>query len=128
VETVYVKVISEDHARIIHKLGVTETALPERDTAQDLATQRARGGEVRTYVHSGHEFSIQEMTVPESWTGQTLRGLDLQRKHKATIIARHDTIRDTIDSPPDLDVAIEPNDTLVVAGRDDNLQRLQEIT
>lgn len=127
VETIYVKVLSEDHARVMHRLGVTETVLPERDTAQDLAIQLARGGEVRKYVHLGHEFSIQEMNVPDSWTGQTLRALDLHRTHKVTIIARHDTMADVIDSPPDPDVPLESNDTLVVAGRDDKLQRLLQV-
>ncbi len=124
VETIYVKVISEDHARIMRRLGVEKTVLPERDTAQDLATQLARGGEVRKYVHLGHAFSIQEMAVPDDWTGQTLRALDLHRTHKVTIIARHDTTTDAIESPPDPDVPLDKNDTLVVAGRDDNLRRL----
>lgn len=127
VETIYVKVISEDHARIMHRLGVTETVLPERDTAQDLAIQLARGGEVRKYVHLGYEFSIQEMTVPGDWTGQTLRALDLQRTYEVTIIARHDTTTDAIDAPPDPDKPLKASDTLVVAGQDDSLQRLTNL-
>jgi len=127
VETIYVKVISEDHARIMHRLGVEKTVLPERDTAQDLAIQLARGGEVRKYVHLGHEFSIQEMAVPSDWTGQTLRALDLHRTFKVTIIARHDTTIDELDSPPDPDEPLKASDTLIVAGRDDNLQHLADL-
>ena len=127
VETIYVKVISRDHARIMDKLNVTETVHPERDTAQDLATQLARGGEVRKYVHLGHEFSIQEMNVPESWTGQTLRDLDLHRAHRISIIGRYDTASDELDSPPDPDTPLGSADTLIVAGRDDNLKRVLEV-
>jgi trk system potassium uptake protein TrkA len=124
---IYVKVISEDHARIMEKLGVRQTVLPERDTAQDLAIQLARGGEVRKYVHLGHEFSIQEMAVPEDWIGQTLRTLDLHRTHRITVIARHDTLSDTLTSPPEPDTELKQTDTLLVAGRDDNLRRVAEM-
>jgi trk system potassium uptake protein TrkA len=127
VEVIYVKVISEDHARIMEKLGVRQTVLPERDTAQDLAIQLARGGEVRKYVHLGHEFSIQEMAVPEDWIGQTLRTLDLHRTHRITVIARHDTLSDTLTSPPEPDTELKQTDTLLVAGRDDNLRRVAEM-
>lgn len=127
VEQIYVKVTSQDHARVMNKLGVKETVLPERDTAQDLAIQLARGGEVRKYVHLGHAFSIQEMNVPEDWIGHTLRELDLQRNRQITVIARHDTITDTLDSPPDPDGKLEATDTLLVAGRDDNLRRVIKV-
>ena len=127
VEVIYVKVISEDHARIMEKLGVRQTVLPERDTAQDLAIQLARGGEVRKYVHLGHEFSIQEMAVPEDWIGQTLRTLDLHRTHRITVIARHDTLSDTLTSPPEPDTELKQTDTLLVAGRDDNLRRVTNL-
>lgn len=127
VETIYVKVISRDHARVMNNLSVTETVHPEHDTAQNLATQLARGSEVRKYVHLGHEFSIQEMTVPESWRGQTLRELDLHRTHRVSIIARYDTGTDELDSPPDADTPLATADTLIVAGRDDNLERVLEV-
>lgn len=127
VEEVYVKVISEDHARIMRKMGVTETVLPERDTALDLATRIARGEAVHKYIHLGEEFSIQEMDTPESWAGKTLRELDLHRRFHVSVIARHDTLTDAIASPPDPDTPIEKTDTLLVAGRDDNLRRVTEI-
>lgn len=124
---IHVKVISKDHARIMRKMGVTETVLPERDTAIDLATRLARGGELRKYIHLGEEFSIQEMNVPDSWVGQSLRDLDLQRRFHITIIARHDTQSDDIESPPNPDVALGETDTLLVAGRDDSLQRVLKV-
>ena len=127
VEEIYVKVLSEPHARIMDKLGVVGTVLPERDSARDLATRIARGRDVRKYVHLGEEFSIQEMDVPGSWQGERLRDLDLHRKYKISVIARHETVDDVIDSPPDPDTALKPSDTLLVAGRDDNLRRVADI-
>src|SRR5687768_12553583 len=39
VREVFVKVISAEHARVMEKLGVTETIFPERDSGQRLATR-----------------------------------------------------------------------------------------
>src|SRR5690606_31331809 len=36
VREVYVKVISRDHARVMERLGVTETVFPERESALSL--------------------------------------------------------------------------------------------
>ncbi len=127
VPRIYVKVISEDHARIMRKMGVTETVLPERDTAIDLGTRIARGGSLRKYIHLGEAFSIQEMNVPPSWIGRTLRELDLHRQYRVTIIARHDIETDAIDSPPDPDTPLGETDTLLVAGRDDSLRRVASV-
>lgn len=127
VREIYVKVISEAHARIMSKMNVTETVLPERDTAVDLATRIVRGGTVHKYIHLGEEFSIQEMDTPTSWTGKTLRELDLHRRFQVSIIARHDTITDEINSPPDPDTPLQSTDALLVAGRDDNLRRVAEL-
>lgn len=127
VEEIHVKVISDPHVRIMDKLGTTGTVLPERDSARNLATRIARGRDVRKYVHLGEEFSIQEMDVPESWQGQTLRELDLHRKFKISVIARHETLGDVIDSPPDPDTQLKSTDTLLVAGRDDNLRRVADV-
>ncbi len=127
VEEIHVKVISDPHVRIMDKLGATGTVLPERDSARNLATRIARGRDVHRYVHLGEEFSIQEMEVPGSWQGKTLRELDLHRKFKISVVARHETLSDVIDSPPAPDTALKRTDTLLVAGRDDNLQRVADI-
>jgi trk system potassium uptake protein TrkA len=127
VEEIHVKVISDPHIRIMEKLGVHGTILPERDSARNLATRIARGRDVRKYVHLGEEFSIQEMDVPESWQGHTLRELDLHRKFRISVIARHETMSDTLDSPPDPDTELKATDTLLVAGRDEKLRRVAEI-
>lgn len=127
IEEIHVKAISDPHVRIMEKLGTTGTVLPERESARNLATRIARGRDVRKYVHLGEEFSIQEMDVPESWQGKTLRDLDLHREFKISVIARHETLSDVIDSPPDPDTKLKRTDTLLVAGRDDNLRRVADV-
>ncbi|HBJ35194.1 MAG TPA: potassium transporter TrkA [Planctomycetaceae bacterium] len=117
VKDVYVKVISRDHARVMQRIGVTETVFPERDSANALAT-RLSGTALLNYVRLGEGFSIQEMAVPEKWNGRTIRDLQLRQTFDITVIALHDVLNDRILPSPDPDSTLKDSDTLLVAGSD----------
>lgn len=120
VPAIYVKVISHDHARVMEKLGVTETIFPERDTALRLAT-RLSSTAILNFVRLGASFSIQEMAVPTDWIGQPLRALRLPERFRVSVIAVHDMLSDEIRAAPDPDAPLMDSDTLLVAGRDEDL-------
>ncbi len=122
VKEVYVKVISRDHARVMQRIGVTETVFPERDTATALAT-RLSGTALLNYVKLGEGFSIQEMAVPDVWNGKTLRQLKLRQTMDLTVIALHDVLNDKIVPSPDPDSVLKDSDTLLVSGSDDALSK-----
>jgi len=122
VNDLYVKVISKDHARVMERIGVTETIFPERETALALAT-RVTGKAILNYVQLGPEFSLQEMAVPDHWNGKRLRELDLRREHSVIVVGVHDVLLDQI-KLPDPDEMLKESDTLLLAGTDENLKRL----
>jgi trk system potassium uptake protein len=122
VREIYVKVISLDHARVMEKLGVTETVFPERESGLRLATRVSARG-ILNYVRLGAGFSIQEMAVPESWIGRSLRDLQLPRRYRVSVIAVHDVLRDEMIQVPAPDSKLKDSDTLVVAGKDEDLAR-----
>jgi trk system potassium uptake protein TrkA len=126
VKSIYVKVISRDHARVMEKLGVTETIFPERESAIRLGT-RVSSRAVIDYVRLGEGFSIQEMAVPDSWTGRSLRDLRLPKQYGVSVVALHDVLMDVIVSVPDPDAPLKESDTLLVAGRDEDLEKLARI-
>ena len=119
---IYVKVISMDHARVMEKLGVTETIFPERDSAQRLA-QRITTTSILNFVRLGTAFGMQEMAVPESWVGESLRALELPKRYGISVIAVHDMLMDEMVPTPDPDAPLKDSDTLLVAGRDVDLAR-----
>jgi len=123
VNELYVKVISNEHARVIEKLGVTETVFPERESGLRLAT-RIANRMILNYVPVGPGFGVQEMAVPESWIGKSLRGLALPRQYRVTIIAIHDVLRDELEPIPDPDAPLKDSDTILVLGRETDLARL----
>jgi trk system potassium uptake protein TrkA len=122
VRDVFVKVVSRDHARVMERIGATETIFPERDTALELASRLSQSA-VLNFVRLGAGFSVQEMAVRSDWVGKTLRELELRRQYGITVIALHDMLRDQIVGTPDPDVVLKGSETLLVAGKDEDLAR-----
>jgi trk system potassium uptake protein TrkA len=126
VRDIYVKVVSLDHARVMHRIGVTEVIFPERDSAEGLA-KRMGGNALLKYVSLGAGFSIQEMGVPDLWCGKTIRELALRQNHDVTIVAVHDVLKDRITGWPDPDAKLMDSDTILLAGTDEALERVARI-
>lgn len=126
VEDVFVKVISRDHARVMQRIGVTETIFPERDSAHSLAT-RLSGTALLNYVRLGEGFSIQEMAVPDKWNGKTIRELSLRQSFDITVVALHDVLNDRILPSPNPDSMLKDSDTLLVAGTDAALAKAAKL-
>ncbi|MCU0719381.1 MAG: TrkA family potassium uptake protein [Pirellula sp.] len=126
VREIFVKVISTDHARVMERLGVTETVFPERDTATALAN-KISGNALRNYIALGANFSIQEMGVPQEWLGRSIGELGVRQKYDVTIIAIHDILTDAIVATPGPDYKLKESDTIFVAGNDQSLKRIAAV-
>lgn len=126
VREIFVKVISTDHARVMERLGVTETVFPERDTATALAT-KISGNALRKYVALGANFSIQEMGTPQEWQGKSIGELGVRQKYDVTIVAIHDLLTDEIVATPGPDYKLKDSDTIFVAGNDKALKNIASV-
>ena len=126
VAEVYVKVISVEHARVMEKLGVTETVFPERDSGQRLAT-RIVSRAILNYVRLGDGFGVQEMAVPEPWIGRSLRELALPTRYRISVIALHDVLSGEMIPVPDPNAPLKDSDTLLVSGKDADLARAAKL-
>ncbi|MDB4962970.1 MAG: potassium transporter TrkA [Myxococcales bacterium] len=125
VKAIYVKVLSEEHARIADALGATDTVFPERQAATNLAS-RITSGKLLQYTSYGDQFGIQEMAVPEAWQGKTLEQLRLPQEYKVQVVAVHDLLRDTIGVPQPTH-KLTPSDTLLVAGAPQQLESVTKL-
>jgi trk system potassium uptake protein TrkA len=125
VADVYVKVISQTHARVMERVGVTETIFPERESALSLG-QRLSGAALLNFVRLGPGFSVQEMAVPAAWNHKALRDLDLRREYGVGVVAVHDVLTDRL-ALPDPDTKLSESDTLLMAGRDEDLAKVARL-
>lgn len=127
VETVYVKVISDNHARIMRQLGAAETVFPERDSGVNLASRISEKGVVN-YVRMGRNLSVQELVVPEDWRGHTLRELSVRAEYGVSVVGIHDTTVDEMIVPPDPDDTLHRTDTLILAGTDEAIKKVAQLS
>lgn len=122
IEEIYVKVVSRDHARLIEKIGVTETIFPERESGIRLG-KRISSRALINYVQLGADFGLQEMAVPNAWVGRSLRQLQLPRRLGISVVAVHDVLLDKMQPVPNPDALLKESDTVLVAGTDESLAR-----
>jgi trk system potassium uptake protein TrkA len=125
IPAIYVKVVSRDHARVMERIGVSETVFPERESALALG-RRITATSLLNYVRLGPNFSIQEMGPPQAWSNKTLRELNLRKNFNILVVAIHDVLTDSM-SAPNPDDVVKDSDTLLVAGTDQDLARVAEI-
>lgn len=123
VREIYAKARSVNAARALDRLDVTEAVFPERDAGSRLA-HRIVSRAVLDYTPIGEGFSMQEITVPESWIGHSLVELEPREKLNLQIVGVRDALLGALALPPDPMAKLKPSDSLLVAGRDDVLERL----
>jgi trk system potassium uptake protein TrkA len=127
VQDVYVKVISTEHARVMEKLGVTETIFPEKESGERLAL-RVASHSIVNFAGLAANFGVQELEVPESWIGRTLAELDLRNRYRVAVIGLHEILTDTIIPVPDPKKPLTGSETLLLAGLKEDLLRVAEAT
>lgn len=126
VREIYAKVVSTDHARVMEKLGVSETIFPERESAFRLG-HRIANYALLNYVQLSENFGVQEMAVPDEWVGMALRQLELPRRFRISVIAVHDVLTDDVHAVPDPDAPLKESDTLIIAGTNEHLARVARL-
>ena len=127
IENIFVKVRSEDHARIVHQLGVVDCIFPERESAMSLAS-RVTSAKLIQYVQLGQDLSLQEMSVPQGWIGKTLRELALPAKYRIQVVAVHDLLREQMLPVPNPDRKLTDSDALLVAGDPGALESIASLS
>ncbi|CAG0991920.1 Ktr system potassium uptake protein A [Myxococcaceae bacterium] len=123
VREIYAKARSGNAARALDRLDVTEAVFPERDAASRLA-HRVISRSVLDYMPLAEGFSMQEIALPDEWTGHSLVELEPREKLNLQIVGVRDALTGELTLPPDPHARLKPSDSLLVAGRDDILRKL----
>lgn len=119
---VVVKAQSEVHGKVLYRVGADRVVFPERDMGTRVARSLVASN-ILEYIELAPEFSILEIMVSEKMVGKNLRQLDLRNRFDINVIAIKRA--DTFDLSVRADYKIEPGDILVIAGKNDNLRKLE---
>ncbi len=126
VPRIYAKAVTVEHGKVLEMMGVTDVIHPERDSAMRLAHQ-LMSPNVVDYLPFGPGFSIIEMAPPDSFLGKSIRDLGIRRHHHVEVLAVKELIPERIAFLPEPDFVLKDSDTMVLMGKDDDLEALQKI-
>jgi trk system potassium uptake protein len=122
VRRIVAKAVSEDHRRLLTQLGVDDVVFPEADMAERTANTLSSSRFLETF-HLGSDVSLVEIAPPRSAIGRTLAGLDLRQRYGISVIAVRDALRGELRVNPDPRATITDSDSLLVLGKDADVDR-----
>lgn len=123
---IIVKGLNQDHAKILHTLGVERVVFPELEIATELA-DRVTWPNVLDFMPIDPEYSFVEITVPESLVGKTLQEADLRRIYNVWVVGVKGALTGKLLLFPDAAYRLSDDQLLVVVAKQEDLNRLREI-
>lgn len=124
VEEIWVKAISEEHERVLYKLGVPFVVFPEAFVAFQLA-HRLTTPAIQDYFGLGTDVVTREILV-DNWAGKTLRELNLTNTYHVQVIAYRVSGEAKFSFVPNADRPFEKGDVLVLLGQTDNVMQIEK--
>ncbi|MEQ8472408.1 MAG: TrkA family potassium uptake protein [Marinoscillum sp.] len=124
IENIHVKVVEDDHAKILKKIGPCEIIFPEQESALRLA-QRIDNPNVLDFIPLTEEYSIIDWTPDEEFLGKSLGELNLKNEFGVQVISIERPHKE-VKLIPKANHVIEKGDVLVVIGENHNLEKLKE--
>jgi trk system potassium uptake protein TrkA len=125
VRRVLAKAISEEHGRILEKIGANEIFFPEKDLAINLA-ERLHNPNMIDYLPILEGYSIIELAPPQPFIGKTLMDLDLINRYGVQVIAVKEIIPDRMNLVPTGKFVIKDSDILILMGPNETLEKIRE--
>ncbi|MBU5366307.1 potassium channel family protein [Enterococcus devriesei] len=125
VPNILAKAQNEYHARVLEKIGADRVVHPERDMGQRIAHNLVSKN-ILDYLELSDEFSLAEINVTNrKFYGKTLDELDFRQRFGLNIVAIRRDKQDPIVAPA-ADEVVQKDDHLVVIGRDEDVDYLDE--
>lgn len=115
---------SEDHGKLLRRIGAHEVIFPEREAAERLA-HRLTSADVLQHLPLGEGVSIDEI-APDDWMiGRTLAELGLPRRFNVQVLAVRDALTGQLRANPGAGFRVKDSDSLLVVGDDASLEKLR---
>lgn len=136
VKSILAKAVAPIQGKILKNLGVDEVIYPERDTAIRLA-HRLVSPKVLEYLELAPGYSIEEVSVPDRYSGLSIGEAKIREQHHLNIIGIKKQVTrmvkgqmmkgETFNFTPSSEDIIEKGDVLVMIGREEDLDRFSNL-
>lgn len=123
VKRVITKARTRTQKEILLRVGADEVILPEHEAGVRLARKLAAGNLI-DYLEVSHDVGVVELVAPSSFWGKTLAESNLRQRYGLNAMA----VRrgDELVVSPSASFRIEANDILVVLGKIEDAERLNQ--
>lgn len=122
VKYVVAKAQNELHGKVLYRIGADRVVFPEREMGIRVASNLVSDN-ILEYIQLAPDYSIMEIVALSSWTGKTLKDIDMRNEYGINVMAiKHG---DEIDITISADEVLKEGDVLVVIGHNDNLKKIQ---
>ena len=116
------KANDELHAKVLRKIGADRVVFPERDMGARIARSMLTPN-VLDLMNLSDDYVMAEIRVPDEWVDSSLMELNVRRRYGLNILAIHRREQFMVSPAPDL--PFEADDTLLVMGRKEDVERLE---
>ncbi len=124
-KNIMVKIRSEDHGRILEKVGADEVIFPEKETAIKIAKSLSNPN-ILDYIPLSSDYSILEVAPPKEFIGKTLSEINLRAKYGVNVIAVRELVPDRITMVPGGSFVVKDSDILIVLGRPTDIEKIKD--
>jgi len=120
IPTIWAKALTQEHKRILERIGVHHVVSPEAETGRRLA--HLVNGKLKDYIEFDDGFAIVKMKPPQEAIGFTLAQSAIRSKYGVTIVGVKTPGQDFTYAVPETKVTA--HDTLIVSGPTELVERL----
>ncbi|ROR03213.1 potassium channel family protein [Desulfosoma caldarium] len=126
VAKVYAKALSEEHERILKRVGADTILFPEKDMAMSLA-RRLANPNMLEYLPFIEDHGIFELEAPSDFVGKALRDLDLINRFGIQVLAVRQAVSNTLKFIPKADFVLRTGDTLILLAPNKAMKELNKV-
>jgi trk system potassium uptake protein TrkA len=123
---IVVKAATEDHGRILSKVGATDIIFPEKDMAIKVARSLSTP-DVLDYIPMSGDFLIAEIAPLEAFVGKSLAELQLRSRYGITVIGIKELVPENFILVPPASFVIKHSDILIVIGKRVDIQKIKTL-
>lgn len=123
VKHIVAKAQNELHGKVLSKIGADKVVYPERDSGVRVA-HNLISPNILDYIELSPEYSMAEIIASEKMVGKSLQEVDIRRKYRCNVMAIKSNGK--INISPLANDRIQSGDVLVVIGKNEDLQELEE--
>ena len=119
---VIVKAKNKRFKVVLERICADHVVRPEKEMGEKIARTLLRKN-IKDLIELDEENCIVEMKVPQSWIGKSLSQLDLRKLYSINVLGKRDPKTHKLEVPVDPSAPIEMNDTFLVLGQTDKIEK-----